>query len=94
MNVFLDREFPDPAEETDLGKFLPLIAALKNKKNCPAPLALPCLLPGRGSDRKSLLLGLGGGCWFSFLQTVKTDFEFCFALSFFMGFSSNFSPNK
>ena len=58
MNVFLDREFPDPAEETDLGKFLLLIAALKNKKHCPAPLPLPCLLPGRGSDRKSLLLGL------------------------------------
>ena len=58
MNVFLDREFPDPAEETDLGKFLPLIAALKNKKHCPAPLALPCLLHNRVSDRKGWLLDL------------------------------------
>lgn len=57
MSIFLDCEFPDSFEETELGKFLPLAVAALEKKNLrPLPLALPlCLFPGSGPERKGWL---------------------------------------
>ena len=57
MSIFLDCEFPDSFEETELGKFLPLAVAALEKKNLrPLPLVLPlCLFPGSGPERKGWL---------------------------------------
>ena len=54
VSIFLDWEFPDFAEETELGKFLPPAAAALEKKDPRSlPQALPlCLFSGRGPDRK------------------------------------------
>ena len=52
-SIFLDWEFPDSTEKTDLEKFVPLTAATENKNSRPTPFGLPCWLTGTGPDKKA-----------------------------------------